>query len=69
VDEVKNLDQLEKYRAVEIDDNGFEVELNKKENLNEFIQRLSSLGMAVKDLRPKGNRMDQLFLKITKGHA
>lgn len=66
VESIRNLEKFNGYNAVRIDDNTFEVELNKKEKLNDFIAKLSDAGMAVTDLRPKGNRLEKLFLKILK---
>ena len=66
VEGMQSLEKFGGYNAVRIDENTFEVELNKKEKLNNFIAKLSDAGMAVTDLRPKGNRLEKLFLKILK---
>jgi ABC-2 type transport system ATP-binding protein len=64
VDAVSNLAQLRGYHPVVIDENTFEVDLGKEERLNEFIGSLSQLGMIVTDFRPKGNRIEKLYLNI-----
>ena len=64
MDKIISLEKLKSYTAVKIDDNTFEVELSKEERLNDFIGYLSQLGMTVTDFRPKGNRIEKLFLNI-----
>ena len=66
VEHIQALDQLKEFSPVTLDENTFEVELNKKENLNDFIADLTQAGMVLTDLRPKGNRLEKLFLKILK---
>jgi ABC-2 type transport system ATP-binding protein len=66
VDHVTALDQLKDCNPRTIDENTFEVELNKSARLNDFILRLTSLGMTVVDLRPKGNRLEKIYLKLLK---
>jgi len=66
VDKVRALDKLAGYAPVEVDEYTFEVDLNKEERLNEFILKLTKLGMTVTDFRPKGNRIEKLFLNILK---
>ena len=64
VDKVSTLEKLQEYNPVMVDEHTFEVDLNKEERLNEFIAYLTHLGMAVTDFRPKGNRIEKLFLNI-----
>jgi ABC-2 type transport system ATP-binding protein len=64
VDQVRSLEKLQDFAPSRIDDNTFEVDLKKDERLNEFIAHLSQLGMTVTDFRPKGNRIEKLFLKL-----
>lgn len=64
VDKIRALDKLKNYNPVVIDEHTFEVDLSKKEPLNEFIACLIQLGMKVTDFRPKGNRIEKLFLNI-----
>jgi len=64
VDKICSLEKLKNYNPVVIDEHTFEVDLSKKEPLNEFITHLTQLGMNVTDFRPKGNRIERLFLNI-----
>ena len=64
VDKVVALDALSQYRPKKIDDNTFEIEFDKKDRMQHFLGQAASLGMEVTDLRPKGNRMEKLYLKI-----
>jgi len=66
VDQICTLEKLKSFNPVVIDDHTFEVDLSKEERLNDFIAYLTQLGMAVTDFRPKGNRIEKLFLNILK---
>ena len=66
VENMKPLDQLSKYSPKVVDETTFEIELNKKETLNDVMVQMTALGLVVTDLRPKGNRLEKLFLKILK---
>jgi len=64
VDKIRGLEKLQNYNPVVIDEHTFEVDLSKEEPLNDFIAHLVQLGMEVTDFRPKGNRIEKLFLNI-----
>jgi len=64
VDKICALEKLQNYNPVVIDEHTFEVDLSKEEPLNDFIAHLVQLGMEVMDFRPKGNRIEKLFLNI-----
>ncbi|MCK5179936.1 MAG: ABC transporter ATP-binding protein, partial [Candidatus Omnitrophica bacterium] len=64
VDAIRSLERIRGYNPIVVDENTFEVDLSKEERLNEFIAYLSQLGMVVTDFRPKGNRIERLFLNI-----
>ncbi len=64
---VKSMAALAHYEPKVIDEHTFEVELNNTESLNDLILRVSEVGMTVTDIRPKGNRLEKLFLNILKG--
>ncbi len=66
VEKVTSLDRLNGFKTTLIDDGSFEVELTKNERMNDFLSRLNSAGMVLTDIRPKGNRLEKLFLKILK---
>lgn len=58
--------QLIEYNPVILDDSTFEIELTKTESLNNFIAQLTNAGIKIMDIRPKGNRLEKLFLKLLK---
>lgn len=64
VDAVKNLSMLEKYKPKEIDAETFEILADKKERLSVFVNKLVEADMCLKDIRPKDNRLENLFLSI-----
>ncbi len=66
VEQVKPLNRLKEYGPKVIDETTLEVDLHKEQKLNDFIEKLSLDGMVLSDIRPKGNRMEMLFLKILK---
>jgi len=66
VDTICSLEKIKGYNPVALDENTFEVDLSKEERLNEFIAHLAQLGMVVTDFRPKGNRIEKLFLNVLK---
>ncbi|HLF18681.1 MAG TPA: ABC transporter ATP-binding protein [Candidatus Omnitrophota bacterium] len=65
-EEIKSIEKLSEYNAKIVDVNVFEVDLDKKRRLGEFVHKVNALGMVIHDLRPKGNRMDKLFLELLK---
>ena len=66
VNNMESLDTIQHFHPVIIDGNTFEVDINKKELLNDFIIQLSDIGIHVIDIRPKENRLEKLFLTILK---
>jgi len=49
-----------------IDDVTLEADLTNDQTMSGFIHELHEHGYVVKDIRPKGNRLEQLFLNILK---
>lgn len=66
VDKIKALESLNLYQPKKIDDQTFEVDLPKSEKIGDIITKITALGMIVDDIRPKGNRLEKLFLNILK---
>ncbi len=66
VEKIQAIETIKMYNPKVIDDTTFEVDISKKERLNDFILKISNAGMIVTDIRPKGNRLEKLFLKILK---
>ena len=58
------LDDLSDFHPKVVDENTIELELNKKQTLTGLIARLAAMGIPVKDMRPKGHRLERLFLSI-----
>jgi len=66
VNECASLEQLKDYNAKQVDEHTFEVDLNKSRRVNDLVLRVNKLNMVVQDIRPKGNRMERLFLELLK---
>jgi len=66
VETIQSISALGDYNVKQIDDRTFEVDLDKRRRLSEFVNKVNSLGMVIHALRPKGNRMDRLFLELIK---
>lgn len=66
VSKIGNQKKVAGYDLKIIDENTFEVDLGVNQNLSDLISLLSENDIVVKDLRSKGNRMEQLFLNILK---
>ena len=64
VKEIPALEGIKVFTPKVIDENTFEVELSRQETLNDFVMKLTSLGMVVTDIRPKGYRLEKLFLNL-----
>lgn len=57
---------LSRFQPKVIDEHAFEVVLSKKDHLNDLVGDLTKAGIELHDIRPKGNRMERLFLNILK---
>ena len=68
VDQIKSLDKISSFNPVEMDANTLEVDIKRREDLNELIVRLIASGMAIKDIHPKTRRLEKLFLKLLANH-
>lgn len=64
VDLVRPLDTLKMFNVQPVDEHSFEIDLDKNNSLNHVVTLIAEAGMHVTDLRPKGNRMEKMFLKI-----
>ena len=54
------------YKISVTDKEDLEVTLKKTDNLNELVMYLDSVGVITQSIRPKGNRLETLFLNIIK---
>lgn len=64
VDRVKSGFNHGNYKVKSVDENTVEVEVTKTRTLNDFLKLLDREKMLITDLRPKSNRLEQLFLNI-----
>jgi len=64
VKEMLPLDGVKAFKLVKIDENTLDVEIQKREELNELILKLAQIGFVITDFHPKGNRLEKLFLEI-----
>jgi ABC-2 type transport system ATP-binding protein len=59
-------DLIEKLKLSKTDDDKtFEVTLQKTENITSLISSIPKKETEVLDIRPKGNRLEQLYLQLT----
>lgn len=58
-------DEFTKFDAQIQDDGGLEFSLKKGETLNEVLKIASDLGLAFISIRPKTNRLEELFVDLT----
>ncbi|MDE2222481.1 MAG: ABC transporter ATP-binding protein [Candidatus Omnitrophica bacterium] len=59
-----SLEKAQAFNAVKVDDHTLDIEIKKREELNEVILRLAQSGFVITDFHPKGNRLEKLFLEI-----
>lgn len=64
VQHVKDITTLSQYKPVVVDDTTLEIEMSRKETLHDFVARLAQTGMVLTDIRPKGHRLEKLFLEV-----
>lgn len=57
---------LKGFKTKIIDSKTLEVEISKKQTLNQFFAELSKNNIEVLSFRPKGNRLEELFLNVLK---
>ncbi len=56
--------QLEGYLTTLLDDHTLEIEVSKDQNLNDIFSRLSALGIEVRSMRNKVNRLEEIFMRL-----
>jgi ABC-2 type transport system ATP-binding protein len=64
VKKVKNIEQLSRYQMKVIDDHTLELEIDRENQLNNFLADLSKTGMKTTDIRTKGFRLEKLFINM-----
>lgn len=55
------------YKVNKIDSNSLEVEVDKNTGVNDLFRQLSELKIEVASMRNKNNRLEELFVNMTKG--
>lgn len=66
VEKVRSIEALSHYNPKQVDEHTFEIDLPKSKNLNDVVQEAIEIGMVITDFRPKGNRLEKLFLNLLK---
>lgn len=61
---VRDCALLARYGPKVIDETTLEVELGRQETLHDFVACLAQTGMVLTDIRPKGHRLEKLFLEV-----
>lgn len=64
VKKVQNIEALSHFSPKVNDDTTLEVEISRKETLHDFVKCLAGSGMILIDIRPKGHRLEKLFLEV-----
>jgi len=66
VKEMLSLDAVKSFKPVKVDEHTIDIEIQKREELNQFILKMAQGGFIIEDLHPKGNRLEKLFLEIVR---
>ena len=60
----KNQEKVKHFALIKIDSETVEVDLCKEDSLTDFVDAATKSGLTIKSIRPKENRLEQLFLTI-----
>jgi hypothetical protein len=66
VKDMKEFAAVKAYKAEAIDEHTIEVELTPADTLNDLLAAFTKDGFTVTDFRPKGHRLEKLFLSLLK---
>lgn len=64
VDKVKEDCDMDAFQWHVLDDTTLEVVITNDQTVNDFVKLLDACGMLVHDMKPKSNRLEQLFLNV-----
>lgn len=64
VDKVNGFESIHDFKISQHDENTLEVEVATGKPLSRLIQELQKVGMETVDIRPKNNRLEQLYLNL-----
>lgn len=67
VNNVEGYTKVKGFKMKKVDTTTLEVDIETDRAISELVMALDAAGLQVQDLRPKGNRMEQLFLNLLKG--
>ncbi|MBF0511314.1 MAG: ABC transporter ATP-binding protein [Candidatus Omnitrophica bacterium] len=68
VKEMLSLGEVCSFNPVQVDEHTLDIEIKKREDLNDLLLKLAKTGFVITDLHPKGNRLEKLFLEILKAN-
>jgi ABC-2 type transport system ATP-binding protein len=63
---IENLSQLNDYSYHLIDNTTLEIQLLKNQTLNDLFSLLNQQGILINSMRPKSNRLEELFMHLIK---
>jgi ABC-2 type transport system ATP-binding protein len=66
VSKLEGYEKISEYKIQSIDENTLEVELEIGKTISQLVHELAKHQIDVLDLRPKSNRLEQLFLNLLK---
>ena len=66
-DPVEQLPTFAGYSVRKVDSNSLEVEVSKHQGVNELFRQLSEYKIEVTSMRNKSNRLEELFVNMTRG--
>ncbi len=67
VNKVNGFEKIKDFRITPFDENTLEVEVELGKTLSLLAKELACVGMEMIDVRPKNNRLEQLYLNILNG--
>ncbi len=65
---LSELPSIEGYKGRIINDNSFEVEIEKNKSLNTLFTNLTAQGIEISSMRNKTNRLEELFVSLVQPH-
>jgi ABC-2 type transport system ATP-binding protein len=63
-----HLPELADYKVAKVADDCLEVTVNKGQSLNQVVIFLNDTGLKVRSMRPKSNRLEELFVSLIQKH-
>lgn len=63
-----NLPELKGYKVVQVSGDCLEVSVDRGQSLNQVVISLNDAGLQVRSMRPKSNRLEELFVDLIQKH-